>query len=132
VNEPFEILHCEDNHGHAIIISRILTQIAPQIQVVNVPDGKAGLDYIHLRKHPDLILLDLRMPRMDGLQVLQHLKSNEKTSHIPVVFLTTSSNEADQAEAKRLNADRYLIKPLDYNALETLLKDMVFQWCKPT
>jgi CheY-like chemotaxis protein len=75
-----------------------------------------------------LILLDLRIPKVDGLEVLSQLKSNEQTSSIPVVVLTTSEAEKDLATAYKHHANSYVVKPVDFWKFNELMDDLGFYW----
>jgi two-component system response regulator len=100
------------------------------MEVVVAGDGKEALDrltedYSASRPLPQAILTDLKMPRMDGLEFLRHLKEDPRLREIPVGFLTSSGNEADKTEALRLGASFYMLKPSnldDYSGLVKLLK----------
>ena len=96
-------------------------------------DGEAAVDYLFARNHfsnrakfplPDVILLDLRLPRLDGLEVLKLVKNNPATGHVPVVVLTTSDAERDVAAAIAGRADRFLTKPADKQVLLQILMDL--------
>jgi CheY-like chemotaxis protein len=135
--EPLTILLVEDNPDHAELIIRNLEDF----QVVNilnhVKDGQAALDYLYGqgryadRKQypmPHLILLDLRLPKVDGLDVLKEIKTDEALRAIPVVILTTSDAERDMAMAYEYHANSYVTKPVNFVDFSTLLKDLGFYW----
>jgi CheY-like chemotaxis protein len=128
------ILHAEDNPDHAELVLRCLRKYADALTVVRVEDGEAVLDYVCGRPphagaaRPDLILLDLRLPKADGLEVLRELKSHPASACIPVVVLTTSVRASDIQEAYRLHANSYLAKPIDLRALDELLRDFAQYW----
>ena len=77
---------------------------------------------------PDVLLLDLRLPKVDGLDVLKKIKSNAKLRKMPVVILTTSGAESDVAKAYELNANSYLVKPVDFKSFTKLMQDLGFYW----
>jgi len=96
-------------------------------EILVVRDGKEALEwlaagYAHSRPLPAAILTDLKMPRMDGLELLHHLKEDPRLRDIPVLFLTSSGNEADQAEAARLGAAAYFRKPSDLGDYPEIVK----------
>jgi CheY-like chemotaxis protein len=135
--EPVNVLLVEDNPDHVEIVVRNLKEhrIANRINVVM--DGEEALDYLFGRgayvdrdkyPMPHVVLLDLRLPKVDGLQVLKVVKSSEELKHIPVVILTTSEAEFDVAKAYEYHANSYLVKPVDYEKFMNLLKDMGFYW----
>ena len=135
--EPLNILLVEDNESHVKLILRNLKdhKIANKISVVY--DGEAALDYLLQRgdyadpqksPRPHVILLDLRLPKIDGLEVLKEIKTNDALRRIPVVVLTTSEAEKDIAFAYDFNANAYLTKPVDFEKFSQLMNDLGFFW----
>ena len=128
------VLHAEDNPDHAELVQRCLRKFPLSLNLVRVEDGEAVLDYIHRRgpfaeaARPDVILLDLRLPKADGLEVLHQLKSHPDHADIPVVILSTSNRDADLARAYELHANSYLVKPVEMRALNDLLCDFAKYW----
>jgi CheY-like chemotaxis protein len=115
------ILLVEDDLAHAEITRRNLEEFAGNVsELVHVSDGQAALDYLRdaggspPNALPNLILLDLRLPRVDGLEVLQRVKHHARWKRIPVVVLTTSDAEPDVRGAYDRGANGYLVKPLEY------------------
>ena len=117
--EPMDILLVEDNPGDIRLTQEALKESRLQNTLHVVEDGEAALDYLHQRGRyrqalqPDLILLDLNLPALDGREVLKHIKQDEALSHIPVVVLTTSDAGDDILKSYRLYANCYITKPLD-------------------
>lgn len=135
--EPLVILLVEDNPDHAELVMRGLDDFQVANRIVHVEDGEAALDYLHGRAcyadrllfpMPHLMLLDLRLPKLDGLQVLKQVKENEKLRPLPVIILTTSDAERDLAMAYEFHANSYLTKPVDFIDFSKLLKDLGFYW----
>lgn len=135
--EPLTILLVEDNLDHAELVIRNLEDFKVANRVSHVEDGEAALDYLHGKGEyadrkrfpmPHLMLLDLRLPKVDGLQVLKEIKSNEKLLALPVVVLTTSDAERDMAIAYEYHANSYLTKPVDFNDFSQMLGDLGFYW----
>ena len=98
---------------------------------------EAALDYLHRRGDfsdpvvsptPHLILLDLRLPKIGGLEVLEEIRRNDRISAVPTVILTTSRAEQDAAKAYKLHANSYLVKPVDFRGFEQLVDDLGFYW----
>jgi CheY-like chemotaxis protein len=120
--EVTEILLVEDSDADAEMTQRALKKGKVANKVMWVKDGVEALEFIHCtgaysqrdRRHPKLILLDIKMPRMDGIDVLKRLKSDEGTRMIPVVMLTSSAEERDVVESYRLGVNSYLVKPVDF------------------
>jgi len=124
------VLLVEDNEDHAALIIRGLVYNNITESVYHVRDGRAALDYLamcngHL---PHLILLDLRLPKVDGLEVLKTIKVSERLRSIPVVVLTTSDSEADIVKAYSEYVNSYLVKPVDFALFQNLMKDLGFYW----
>jgi two-component system, response regulator len=126
----FHILLVEDNADHAELLRRNLESAPFACRLHQVEDGESALDYIFGRKHfsdraqfpaPQLVLLDLRLPRLDGMEVLRHVKGDERHRDLPVVVLTTSDAECDLETAIRLQANRFLTKPVDGAMLTQLI-----------
>ena len=130
------VLLIEDNADHAELVIRSLGT-APIEKIIHLTDGETALDYLLRRKQyadpkssplPHLILLDLRLPRIDGLEVLRTLKTSETLAHIPVVVLTTSQAEQDILRAYNLNANCYISKPVDLDQFMKVIKTIKEFW----
>lgn len=100
-------------------------------------DGEEALEYIfaegkyahrNIDDRPKLILLDLKMPKIDGLEVLKRIRSDERVKYIPVVILTTSTDEQDILSAYRLNVNAYMLKPVGFNSFVEAIKSMGLFW----
>lgn len=135
--EPIVILLAEDDPAHAEIVRRNMeiSRIANRLE--HVEDGQAALDYLYRRNgyadperapRPGLILLDLRMPKVDGLEVLKAVKSDSDLARIPVVVLTTSAAEMDVAKAYDHHANSYLVKPVNFGQFTELLETLGYYW----
>jgi two-component system, response regulator len=135
--EPLHILLVEDNEDHAELVIRGMRDQQVANRIHHVPDGEQALDYLFLRgmykdpmknPRPHLVLLDLRLPRVDGLDVLKTIKTTPVLLRIPVVVLTSSDAESDLAKAYDYHANSYLVKPLDFKTFTRLMKDLGFYW----
>jgi len=135
--EPLIILLVEDNPDHTELIVRSFQDHRVINQIYCVADGEAALDYLFRRgeyadaeksPRPHVILLDLRLPRIDGLEVLKEIKADEELRRIPVVILTTSEAERDVVMAYNNHANSYLVKPVDFGKFAQLMDDMGFYW----
>jgi len=131
------ILLIEDNADHAELIRRGLAEHTAKAELVHLADGERGLAYLTRRgkyknpassPRPGLILLDLRLPRIDGLQVLERIKQEDDLKRIPVVILTTSEDNDDLGRAYDLHANSYLVKPVDFGAFAKLLRELGLYW----
>ena len=134
---PIMILFAEDNASHAKLVMRGLEENRVANRVFQVSDGEEALDFLMHRgdytdqneyPRPDLVLLDLRLPKLDGLEVLRHIKTTDELQKTPVVVLTTSNAESDIARAYELNANSYLVKPIDFEMFANMIRDMGFYW----
>ena len=133
----FNILLVEDNASHAELVKRSLGGHDLSTSIHHVSDGEAALDYLFQRgpyqdvednPRPHLVLLDLRLPKIDGLEVLREIRNAEKLHRIPVVILSTSYADLDVGKAYEHHANSYLIKPLDFEKFTKLMNDLGFYW----
>jgi CheY-like chemotaxis protein len=128
------VLLVEDDPDHAELVRRGLEGIGPRLELTHLADGEAALTYLKERApreapgRPHLILLDLRLPRMDGLEVLREIKSTPDLSDIPCVVLTTSRAEGDMLKAYRFHANSYLVKPGEYGRFVELIAGVERYW----
>ncbi len=132
-----EILLVEDNPTDAELTLRALKKnnLANRVQVVT--DGAEALDFIFANgvykgrdinhKHR-VILLDLKLPKVDGLEVLRKIKSDERTKNIPVVVLTSSREEKDRVESYKLGVNSYIAKPVDFNQFAKAVQELGLYW----
>jgi CheY-like chemotaxis protein len=134
---PIIILLVEDDPAHAEIVRRNLADFRVANRIIHVEDGQAALDYLFLQgaysdpqthPRPDLILLDLRLPKVDGLEVLRRIKEDAELKRIPTVVLTTSAAETDMVQAYENGAGSYLVKPVDFDKFTKLMKAFGFYW----
>ena len=137
MGRPMTILLVEDNPDHAELVKRNLEDFQVANHINHVEDGEAALDYVYRRgtysdhkkfPRPDLILLDLRLPRIDGLEVLKQIKRDLTLQAIPVVVLTTSDAEKDLAQAYEYHANSYVTKPVNFENFSRLLRDLGYYW----
>jgi CheY-like chemotaxis protein len=137
IPEPILILLVEDDPAHAEIVLRNMEDFQVANRIVHVSDGQEALDYLHQEgryadaeafPQPGLMLLDLRLPKVDGLEVLKTVKEDPALARIPVVILTTSDAESDLARAYECQANSYLVKPVDMMSFTSLLKAFGFYW----
>lgn len=132
--DKFVILLVEDDAGHARLIRKNLERNYKNLLINHVEDGVKALDYLHnIDKNyeaicPNLILLDIRMPKLDGIQVLKKIKADSKLKNIPVVILTTSEEENDIVAAYDNHANSYLVKPIDFTDFDKKLKIVGEYW----
>jgi len=137
VGEPVLVMLVEDNADHAELVIRTLEEHRIANKVRHFLDGQSALDYLFRRGEfsdpvtsvrPHVILLDLRLPRVDGIDVLKAIKENDHLKSIPVVVLTTSEAEKDVAKAYYNHANSYLVKPVGFDEFKRLMDDLGFYW----
>ena len=132
-----EILLVEDNPTDVELTLRTLKKhnLANHVEVVN--DGAEALDFIFatgaykdrkIDKKPKVILLDLKLPKVNGLEVLRKIKSDERTKDIPVVVLTSSKEEQDRIESYRLGVNSYIVKPVDFTQFTKAVSELGLYW----
>ncbi len=135
--DPLTILLVEDNTAHAELVMRNLEHHRVANIVHHVTDGDAALDYLFQRgayRHltpedrVNLVLLDLRLPKIDGLEVLRQIKESDMLKRLPVVILTTSETEHDVASAYEYHANSYVTKPMDYERFTQLMDELGYYW----
>ena len=132
-----EILLVEDNPHDVEMTLRALKKhnLANKVQVVK--DGAEALDYIfatgayaerNINDHPKVILLDLKLPKVDGMEVLRRIRADERTKCIPVVVLTSSQEERDIAESYKLGVNSYIVKPVDFDKFLSTVQELGLYW----
>ncbi|MFO7754804.1 MAG: response regulator [Bacteroidales bacterium] len=132
-----EILIVEDNLDDAEMALRALKQNKLTNKVLVVGDGEEALDFVFARgkykerpiaKKPKIILLDLKLPKVDGLEVLKVIKGDEVARMIPVIVLTSSKEESDMIESYRLGVNSYIVKPVDFDKFVDAIRDLGLYW----
>lgn len=124
----------EDDEDHAQLVIRSLKNNRVVNRIDHINNGADALDYLFRKGQysaqplPDIILLDLKLPRVDGLEVLQKIKSDDNLKMIPVVILTTSDAEKDRTSAYLQHANSYLVKPLDFNQFRKMAEELNLYW----
>jgi two-component system, response regulator len=134
--DQVDILLVEDNALDAELTMRGLKNEKVANNITWVRDGDEALDYVFRRGAyegrkdggPRLILLDLKMPRVSGIEVTRTLKADERTRRIPIVIMSSSKEECDIAETYSLGANSYIVKPLDFEALADVARQAGFYW----
>jgi two-component system response regulator len=134
--EQIEILLVEDSELDAELTMRALKNGKLANKVKWVKDGQQAIDYLFRQGDysqrddttPRLVLLDLKMPRVGGIEVLRAIKADERTKRIPVVVMTSSQEEQDVAETYNLGVNSYVVKPVDFNALADVAGQAGYYW----
>lgn len=124
----------EDDDDHAEFLMRTLRRERDSNHVVRVCDGAEAIAYLQgdgphaERPTPDLVLLDLKLPKLDGHEVLERIKSQSALLTIPIVVMTTSDTDSDRRKAYECHANGYLVKPADFDAFRKLISDIDAYW----
>lgn len=124
------ILLVEDDQVDAMTVKRSLREIKVVNHLLIAGNGEEGLQYLESpeRESPCIILLDLNMPKMNGIEFLEVVKNDERFKRIPVVVLTTSRNEQDRVESFNLGIAGYMVKPVDYQQFVDVVKTINLYW----
>jgi CheY-like chemotaxis protein len=135
--KPKTILLVEDNPSDVELTRRALQKNNISNELVVAEDGQEALDYLFggepltgpkMNDLPALVLLDLKLPKMDGLQVLHRIRADERTSRLAVVILTTSSEEDDIAQSYDMGANSYIRKPVDFKQFAEVVRHLGLYW----
>ena len=135
--DAVEILLVEDNPQHVELTLRALRKHNLANNVLVAKDGEEALEFLfamgaysqrRVENGPKVILLDLKLPRVDGLEVLRRIKSDERTKAIPVVVVTTSAQEQDVVESYKLGVNSYIVKPVSFDKFVQAVSELGFYW----
>ena len=135
-DEPI-ILLVEDNPDDEALTVRALKRANVRNRIVVARDGAEALDYLHgtgvhagrdVRLTPQVVLLDIKLPKIDGLEVLRRVRADARTELLPVVILTSSSEEQDMIEGYRLGANSYVRKPVDFSHFADAVRQLGLYW----
>jgi two-component system response regulator len=136
-SEEVEILLVEDNPDDADLALRALRKSNLANRIEHVSDGAEAIDFLFCtgayadrqrENRPKVILLDLKLPKVDGLEVLQRIKADPNTSTIPVVMLTSSREEGDLVQSYQLGVNSYIVKPVDFEQFTEAVRKVGFYW----
>ena len=132
-----EVLLVEDNIHDAEMTIRALRKVNLANKLIHVKDGAEALDFIFakgafsdrkIENKPKVILLDIKMPKVDGIEVLRQIKANEATRTIPVVIMTSSKEEQDLITSYNLGVNSYVVKPVDFESFAKAVSELGFYW----
>jgi CheY-like chemotaxis protein len=134
---PAEILSIEDNPADVAMLKTLFSSVQASLNISFAEDGVEALDYLlgqgkysHQPTRPDLILLDLNLPRKDGREVLKEIKQNKELKNIPVLVLSTSNNPRDISEAYSLGASAFVSKPMDLEWFQSVINAIEMFWLR--
>ena len=123
------VLFIEDDNIEIMKLERTVGKLEVNYRITQTKNGEAALEFLNSdNRLPDIILLDLNMPRMSGIEFLKILKEDDKLRYLPTIILTTSENRADLLECYKLGIAGYVIKPLKYEDYEYKLKRVLEYW----
>lgn len=137
ISDKVDIVLVEDNPDDAELVIRALRKSGIKNPLVHLKDGEQALNFLfcegpyedhHLPPWPRLILLDIKMPKVDGLEVLRRVKSDERLRLIPVVLLTSSKEDKDINESYQLGVNSFVVKPLDFDRLIETVQGLGLYW----
>lgn len=129
--EKKRLLLIEDNPDDEVLAQRAFKKSQLPGEMIIARDGAEAFDYVFSldpEAMPQLILLDIKLPKLNGLEVLEKLKTDERTRQIPVVILTSSREERDMAESYRLGANSYIVKPVNFEEFAEAVKKLGQYW----
>ena len=137
MNQEIDILLVEDNASDAEMTIDALSQNNLANKLLHVKDGAEALDFIFaegnytarkITDKPKVILLDLKMPKVNGIEVLQKIRSDERTKNIPVVMLTSSKEDPDIQKCYDLGVNSYVVKPVEFDAFQKAISELGLYW----
>lgn len=135
--QEVEILLVEDNESDLELSLRALKKINLTNKVLAVRDGAQALDYLFATgefsgrngfAHPRLVLLDLKLPKVDGIEVLRRIRSDPRTALVPVVVLTSSAEERDRLATYKLGANSFIVKPVEFDSFSRAVTEIGMYW----
>lgn len=136
-HEKYDIILVEDNPNDAELMVHSLKKNHLANKLIVLEDGEQALNYIFCRGQyakrdsdelPKVIFLDLKLPKVNGLEVLEQVKSNDKTKQIPIVIVTSSKEDPDIEAAYRLGANSYVVKPVDFDQFKETINQLGLYW----
>lgn len=136
-HEKYDIILVEDNPNDAELMVHSLKKNHLANKLIVLEDGEQALNYIFCKGEyakrdsdelPKVIFLDLKLPKVNGLEVLEQVKSNDKTKQIPIVIVTSSKEDPDIEAAYRLGANSYVVKPVDFDQFKETINQLGLYW----
>jgi CheY-like chemotaxis protein len=137
INKSVEILLVEDSDQDAELALRALEQNKISNKITRLKNGEEALEFLFgtgefegrsVHNQPSVILLDLKMPKVDGLEVLKKIRESEITQNLPVVMLTSSKEERDLIDSYKLGVNSFIVKPVEFDSFTKAVKDIGFYW----
>lgn len=129
MEKSLQILLIEDDNIEIMKLNRVVSSFQLKHQIIEAKNGEKALDILEQKDElPDIILLDLNMPKINGIEFLSILKSKEALKHIPTIILTTSNNDRDLIECYKIGIAGYVLKPLKYEDYVSKIKTLLAYW----
>lgn len=137
MSDQIQILLVEDNPRDRELTLRALGRSNLANSIVTVADGAEALDFLFgrgryserdLSVKPSVVFLDLKLPKVDGIEVLREIKADSRTKNIPVVMITSSAEDRDRVESYKLGVNSYVVKPIDFESFSKTVADLGFYW----
>jgi len=137
MNQEIDILLVEDNSSDAEMTIAALGKNHLANKLLHVKNGEEALDFIfaqgkytdrHIDQKPKVILLDLKMPKVNGIEVLQKIRSDERTKNIPIVVLTSSKEDPDIQKCYDLGVNSYVVKPVEFDEFQKAISELGLYW----
>lgn len=137
INKAIEILVVEDNPDDAELTIRTLEKNKISNKILWLKDGEEALDFLkgkgeykgrNIKSKPKVIFLDLKLPKMDGLEVVKEIKADSNLTHIPVVMMTSSQEQKDRLMGYQKGVNSYVVKPLNFQAFTKAINDVGYYW----
>lgn len=133
--QDLNLLHIEDNGGDILLTREALEEICPDVKFHEAANGLEGIDFLkncldHHHSLPQIILLDINLPKMNGFDVLHWVKSHPQIKNTPVIILSTSSNPKDIQKAYDLHANAFIIKPLEIIEFQNTIESFIQFWIR--
>ena len=117
---PKNIVLAEDNQDDAVIFESALLETCADYNLYKAANGKDLIDMLSVMEPPDVVIIDLTMPKMSGIECLKWIRENERLTHVPVLILSASTSPDDKFDSIKYGADRYIVKPNDYAAMKNI------------
>lgn len=133
--EQINLLHIEDDSIDRMVVQRVLKKFPVVANLYQAANGEEALEMLRaengkspLSPYPNIILVDINMPRMNGIEFLKELRADKQLKHLAVFILTTSNDESDKKEAHTFNVAGYIIKPVDLSVFEATFRTLTDYW----
>jgi two-component system, response regulator len=136
-SEEIDVLLVEDNHGDAELALRVLKKYNISSRVLHLENGAEALDYLFaegpysgrdIRILPRMILLDINMPKVNGIDTLKRIKADPRTKQVPVIMFTSSKEDSDLKQCYEIGSNSYVVKPVDFANFDRAMKDLGLYW----